>query len=242
MSNKLNDTQFMLLNGASQRDDHHVSLPTGVKLTHARRAAARLLEAGLAREVKARKDAPVWRRDKEAGQAYSLKLTAAGLKAIAIDDGNGSEKIVPQTPGGDAIANGAAHAATDRAKRAGRIEPSHAATTPVSPRIGTKIAEVVALLAGDRGATLDQLAATMGWLPHTTRATLTGLRKRGYSCDLGSVRSRPVAQSIGSCPDIRSTRRPKRRSPLRAQWIGSLAARITRATRNSPKARVRKAA
>jgi Protein of unknown function (DUF3489) len=32
----------------------------------------------------------------------------------------------------------------------------------------------------DEGATLDALIAATGWLPHTTRAALTGLRKRGY--------------------------------------------------------------
>jgi DNA-binding IclR family transcriptional regulator len=31
------------------------------------------------------------------------------------------------------------------------------------------------------GATLDQLVEATGWLPHTTRAALTGLRKKGYA-------------------------------------------------------------
>ena len=35
-------------------------------------------------------------------------------------------------------------------------------------------------LCGD-GATLAELVAATGWLPHTTRAALTGLRKRGYA-------------------------------------------------------------
>ncbi len=30
------------------------------------------------------------------------------------------------------------------------------------------------------GATLDALIEATGWLPHTTRAALTGLRKRGF--------------------------------------------------------------
>ena len=30
------------------------------------------------------------------------------------------------------------------------------------------------------GATLDDLVEATGWLPHTTRAALTGLRKKGY--------------------------------------------------------------
>jgi hypothetical protein len=201
MSIKLNDTQLMLLSGASQRDDRHVSLPTGPKLAHARSAAGKLLKAGLTKEVKARKDAPVWRRDQDAGQAYSLKLTAAGLKAIAVDDGNDVEEAAPQAPGSDGIANEAAHAAIDATKTAGRVEPSHAAMTPISPRVGTKIAEVVALLAGDRGATVHELAAATGWLPHTTRAALTGLRKRGYAVTLDrSDRTRESFYRIVSTP------------------------------------------
>ncbi len=41
-----------------------------------------------------------------------------------------------------------------------------------------KIAQVIALLEGPGGATLAELVAATGWLPHTTRAALTGLRKR----------------------------------------------------------------
>jgi hypothetical protein len=33
------------------------------------------------------------------------------------------------------------------------------------------------------GATLDELIKATDWLPHTTRAALTGLRKRGYAIE-----------------------------------------------------------
>ena len=33
------------------------------------------------------------------------------------------------------------------------------------------------------GATLDDLIAATGWLPHTTRAALTGLRQSGLQLD-----------------------------------------------------------
>ena len=49
------------------------------------------------------------------------------------------------------------------------------------PRAGTKLARVVGLLQRDCGATLEELIEATGWLPHTTRAALTGLRKRGYA-------------------------------------------------------------
>jgi hypothetical protein len=40
---------------------------------------------------------------------------------------------------------------------------------------------VLGLLQRSEGATIEQLIGATGWLPHTTRAALTGLRKRGYS-------------------------------------------------------------
>jgi hypothetical protein len=57
--------------------------------------------------------------------------------------------------------------------------------TPISPleKKKSKAAFVVELLQRDNGATLDELVATTGWLPHTTRAALTGLRKKGHVLD-----------------------------------------------------------
>jgi Protein of unknown function (DUF3489) len=48
------------------------------------------------------------------------------------------------------------------------------------PRPGSKQALIVEMLSKDEGATLDALSAATGWLPHTTGAALTGLRKRGF--------------------------------------------------------------
>jgi hypothetical protein len=52
---------------------------------------------------------------------------------------------------------------------------------PSAPRGGSKLAQVIELLERDRGATIEELIAATGWLPHSTRAALTGLRKRGYA-------------------------------------------------------------
>ena len=40
---------------------------------------------------------------------------------------------------------------------------------------------MIDLLQRSEGATLPNLIEATGWLPHTTRAALTGLRKRGYA-------------------------------------------------------------
>ena len=58
------------------------------------------------------------------------------------------------------------------------------ATKPApSPAPGAKTAAVVALLERESGATLAELVAATGWLPHTTRAALTGLRKKGHAIE-----------------------------------------------------------
>ncbi|MGA2639208.1 MAG: DUF3489 domain-containing protein [Methylocella sp.] len=35
----------------------------------------------------------------------------------------------------------------------------------------------------DKGATLASLVEATGWLPHTARAAITGLRKRGFAIE-----------------------------------------------------------
>jgi hypothetical protein len=52
---------------------------------------------------------------------------------------------------------------------------------PSAPRGGSKLARIIALLERDHGAAIEELIAATGWLAHTTRAALTGLRKRGYA-------------------------------------------------------------
>ena len=44
----------------------------------------------------------------------------------------------------------------------------------------TKQACVVRMLQREGGASVAELAAAMGWLPHTTRAALTRLRQSGH--------------------------------------------------------------
>ena len=57
-----------------------------------------------------------------------------------------------------------------------------ACAAPPTPRT-SKTSAVVTLLERDGGATLPELIAATGWLPHTTRAALTGLRKKGHVID-----------------------------------------------------------
>ena len=51
------------------------------------------------------------------------------------------------------------------------------------PRDGTKQAKLVSMLSRKSGATLEKAVEALGWQKHTTSATMTGLRKRGYVID-----------------------------------------------------------
>ncbi|MBN9467254.1 MAG: DUF3489 domain-containing protein [Bosea sp.] len=66
---------------------------------------------------------------------------------------------------------------------------SEAAAHPVDnarlrPKANTKLGIVLGLLEEPAGASLTKLTEVTGWLPHTTRAALTGLRKRGFQIEL----------------------------------------------------------
>ena len=53
-------------------------------------------------------------------------------------------------------------------------------STSVTKKPATKQATVVKLLRSKDGATLAELVNATGWLAHSTRAALTGLRKKGH--------------------------------------------------------------
>jgi len=49
-----------------------------------------------------------------------------------------------------------------------------------TPRAGSKLDKFVGLLSRKTGTTISKASEALGWQPHTTRASLTGLKKRGY--------------------------------------------------------------
>jgi hypothetical protein len=180
MSIKLTDTQIVMLSAAAQRDDRCLAAPRNLKGGAAQKVAAKLIDGGLAKEIKAKPGAPVWRQDEQTGQSFALKLTAAGAGAIAIDDSSAPDATREGSGGRVQVA------APDSqvVQRAIAEAPAAGAPSPSALRGGTKLARVLELLQRDCGATLEELITATDWLPHTTRAALTGLRKRGYSVTL----------------------------------------------------------
>ena len=70
---------------------------------------------------------------------------------------------------------------TKPARRFARQPRTPADAKPTTrPKRPSKIEHVIALLERKEGATIGDLIEATNWLSHTTRAALTGLRKKGH--------------------------------------------------------------
>src|SRR5215212_3148561 len=164
-SRKLNDTQLVILSSASQREDGVAVRPEGVRAASVKAAVIRLSKLGFLKQVRIKGDQPHWSSDEE-GRRIGLKITTAGSAAIGVgDDGKGEEQPAPDPK--------------RRSKKA--AEPGEAQRETGAPRRGSKRAQIIALMQGMAGATLNDMVEATGWLPHTTRAALSGLRHKGYA-------------------------------------------------------------
>jgi hypothetical protein len=164
---KLTDTQLVILSSAAQRQDHGVLLPERLKGQAARNTLDRLISRGLIEEVRATGELPVWRHDDQG--RYGLRLTSAGLVAIGIE---------PEVEGTSEGRSDCDEPAPEDKPRKGPAGDRHRST---APRSGSKQALIIGLLSREQGATLADITAATGWLPHTARAALTGLRHKEHA-------------------------------------------------------------
>ena len=170
---KLTDTQLVVLSKAAARDDGLATVPTKMNKAAASKIGSSLVARKLMRELKSKPGMPVWREDED-GRGISLMITRGGRDAIGVE--------------GDAGASKEAAAPTAKQKKAPVATKASAAKESVAPpasrpRDGSKQALLISMLSAKAGATIDALIDATGWLPHTTRAALTGLRKRGFSVE-----------------------------------------------------------
>lgn len=161
----LSDAQREVLGAAAQQPEGAVIMPARLKGKAASRIAEALLGKALVREIRAKGELPVWRTD-ESGKRFVLVLTKTGRALVSEHGASAGHKPIAAPP-----------------SRAAASDAPFAPIAPASlstPRADTKLAAVIALLRRDTGSSVTELMAATGWLPHTTRAALTGLRKRGY--------------------------------------------------------------
>ena len=190
---KLTNTQLIFLSVASARDDGAATFPTARPNVVAKKSASKLLALGLMREVHAGSGMAVWRE--EGDERFSLVVTEAGRAAIEAEGASPNEALVPSPEAGDAQSKVNAPP-TIAAITASFVHPAQATD---APRAGTKQALVVALLSKESGASLQDLMTATGWLPHTTRAALTGLRKRGFLVERRPTEAGGFVYRINGC-------------------------------------------
>ena len=217
--------QLHALASAACRDDGALVLPARLRGKAAQNFVGALIEKGVAREIRAKPGMPVYRRDAETGRSYTLVTTKLGRTSSSPSQDETASPLPEAEPQhtsaakSSPVSNGkpglvdAASSAVPAILQNGpgtnatitELEPSTGATAPTgsnAPRSGSKLANVIALLCRETGASVEELMASTGWLPHTTRAALTGLRKRGYAIlrehrdEKGSVyRIEPVSRA-----------------------------------------------
>jgi hypothetical protein len=188
MFNKLSNTQLGALSAAGQRDDRCLVPPPKLKGGALKAFAAKLIAGGLAREVRAKETAAIWRTDASTGRTYTLKLTAKGKIAVTesereadIDAENTAERSGAAPTAEASNRPPVRFQAPPRADAKG--DDARNSRDRSEPRANSKLALLVDLLSRDRGATIAELTTATGWLPHTTRAALTRLRQRGLGLE-----------------------------------------------------------
>jgi hypothetical protein len=166
---RLTDIQLILLTTAAACDNGSL-LPSPSTLgdSHSRinKAVAGLIRRTLAKEVDATPGVDTWRTHGD--HKIGVVITDAGRAAIGID-------ITPESP----------EAPESLSASENTLQADATADLPNPPPTAarTKTALVLQMLTRETGATLDELIAATSWLPHTTRAALTGLRKKGHGID-----------------------------------------------------------
>ena len=83
------------------------------------------------------------------------------------------------------------------------VRPAKVRSTPPAPqKPQSKKEQLIVLLRAKGGADNAQLTEALGWLPHTVRAALTGLRKSGLAIErIGGAGGKPARYRIASKPE-----------------------------------------
>lgn len=159
---KLSDAQLVILTAAAQRADRNVlPLPGSLRGGAAAKVVTALLTRGLIAETMtdqtAKADAALDRIWRNDADGKAILLTITDAGLAAIG-------IEPEGPAPDA-------------------DP---APKPRTTRAGTKQAMLIEMLRAEGGATLDEIVAATGWLPHTARAAISNALKKKLGLEVTS--------------------------------------------------------
>jgi Protein of unknown function (DUF3489) len=173
------DTALVLLSNAANRDDRQLlPAPDSIKTRGAalHRALAKLLKQKLIEETAVNAAEQAWRSEEETGR-IGLRITDAGLTAIGVPALAGATEAEVGRPAKD---RAVVQSSKTGARPSRRLGGASASGKPAAVKPDSKQALLVTQLSRSAGATIAHLVGTLGWQPHTVRAALTGLRRRGY--------------------------------------------------------------
>ncbi|QTH20183.1 DUF3489 domain-containing protein [Rhizorhabdus wittichii] len=169
----LEDLQLILLTSAAKTEGGFI-LPAPAHIAqydiHIRDAVGIIIGRGQADEFEVSDPKMSWRADDE--HMFGAVINDAGRETVDIND------PAPDHPEMKPIRSGRK---TIKKPTTKMVPPPAAA--PVATRSGGKQAKVVQMLNRKSGASLDQIMEATGWLAHSARAMLSGLRKKGYAID-----------------------------------------------------------
>lgn len=180
MAKKPTDSQLIILSNASQREDLSVlPLPDTLKLPGgaAKKSLTALLTRGLIEEV----GAPI---DDIETQPTEYRITTAGLAAIGIQD---------ETE--ESASSGAAKNARKKSDPSASVRNN---TTRTGTKPSGKPELLLRLMRRKQGAPVTAMQNATGWQPHSIRAALSGLRKKGHDIKRTRNNDRMAVYRVGA--------------------------------------------
>ena len=173
---QLSDSQLVVLTAACQRADRCV-FPVTAKLkgNAAGNVLKSLLNKGLIKEVRAKRDDTVWRHDENRGR-ITLVATNAAYAALGIDP--------QEAPAEDETENAVAPA--DSPKSPSKPKSRASRTAAPRSRADSKQAQLVAMLRRAKGATINEIVEALEWQPHTVRGAIAGALKKKLGLEVTS--------------------------------------------------------
>ena len=179
---KLTDLDLVLLSNAAARPDGMLLPPPGSVRARGKtleKALARLLRLKLVEECPATAPEQRWREDED-GRGIALRISDAGREALGLEAAPDAQTDEPANAAG--MNAGPEPVENDSGSETETTDDEAADHAPFAPGIkpGTKQARLVDYLSRPWGMSIADLSRLLGWQPHTVRAALTGLRKKGY--------------------------------------------------------------
>lgn len=212
---KLVDAQLVLLSNAAQREDRMVVPPDHLKGPAATKVLKPLLRSRFVEEVSAKNGYPIYRRDRDDGP-IALRVTDKGLSVIGVELREPTTS--PETAKEAASKKGPRKPGTQKQKPKARPKSAPAVRERGSPATaggqgpkdrsrpkavaqpGAKQALLIEMLQAKRGANIDTIVKATGWLPHTGRAMISGLRKAGYWIEVERAEGKKSVYRIVASP------------------------------------------